>query len=139
MKYERLKWTLAYLKRRLKSGARLGSEVVLAIAAVLICFSFFLIGLVVRPSLIAVGPLLPAIQTDLEIKPVVVGAWADIGTNAVILPGITIGRGAIVGAGAVVTVDVPPFAIVAGVPARVLRFRTEDEARAMAAKGRSTP
>jgi galactoside O-acetyltransferase len=81
----------------------------------------------------------PIVQTDLEIKPVVVGAWADIGTNAVILPGITIGRGAIVGAGAVVTADVPPFAIVAGVPARVLRFRTEDETRAMAAKGRSTP
>ena len=45
----------------------------------------------------------PIIQTDLEIKPVRIGAWADIGTNAVILPGVTIGKGAIVGAGAVVT------------------------------------
>jgi len=65
----------------------------------------------------------PIIQTDLEIKPVRIEAWADIGTNAVILPGVTIGKGSIVGAGAVVTEDVPPFAIVAGVPARFLRWR----------------
>jgi acetyltransferase-like isoleucine patch superfamily enzyme len=62
-------------------------------------------------------------QTDLEIKPVRIGAWADIGVNAVILPGVTIGRAAIVGAGAVVTEDVKPFSIVAGVPARFLRDR----------------
>ncbi|KAB0680364.1 acyltransferase [Aureimonas leprariae] len=67
----------------------------------------------------------PVIRTDLEIKPVRIEAWADIGTNATILPGVTIGRGAIVGAGAVVAEDVPPFAIVAGVPARFLRWRTE--------------
>jgi len=67
----------------------------------------------------------PIIQTDLEIRPVHVGAWADIGTNAVLLPGVTIGKGAIVGAGAVVTEDVPEFAIVAGVPAKFVRWRTD--------------
>lgn len=65
----------------------------------------------------------PIVQTDLEIRPVRIGAWADIGTNATILPGVTVGRGAIVGAGAVVTQDVEPFSIVAGVPARFLRWR----------------
>jgi len=65
----------------------------------------------------------PIIETDLEIKPVRVEAWADIGTGAVLLPGVTVGKGSIVGAGAVVTKDVPPFAIVAGVPAKFLRWR----------------
>ena len=65
----------------------------------------------------------PIIETDLEIRPVRVEAWADIGTGAIILPGVTIGKGSIVGAGAVVTRDVLPFAIVAGVPARFLRWR----------------
>jgi acetyltransferase-like isoleucine patch superfamily enzyme len=74
----------------------------------------------------------PIVSTDLEIKPVRVGAWADIGTNATILPGVTVGKGAIVGAGAVVTHDVDPFSIVAGVPARFIRWR--DEARASTGK-----
>ena len=65
----------------------------------------------------------PIIQTDLAIKPVRVGKWADIGTNAVLLPGVTVGEGALVGAGAVVTKDVPPYAVVAGVPARVISSR----------------
>ena len=43
--------------------------------------------------------------------------------NAVILPGVTIGEGSIIGAGAVVTKDVPAYAIVAGVPAKFLRWR----------------
>ena len=66
---------------------------------------------------------MPIIRTDLEIKPVRIEAWADVGTGAVILPGVTVGKGSIIGAGAVVTADVPPFAIVAGVPARFLRWR----------------
>jgi len=67
----------------------------------------------------------PIIATGLVIKPVVIGYGADIGMNASILPGVRVGSNAIVGAGAVVTQDVPDFAIVAGVPARILRSREE--------------
>ena len=67
----------------------------------------------------------PIMQTDLEIRPVHVQAWADIGTGAILLPGVTVGKGSMVGAGAVVTRDVPPFAIVAGVPAKFVRWRKD--------------
>jgi acetyltransferase-like isoleucine patch superfamily enzyme len=50
-----------------------------------------------------------------------------IASRSVVLAGVRIGRGAIVGAGALVTKDVPPYAIVAGVPARVLRYRFDPE------------
>ena len=65
----------------------------------------------------------PIITTALVIKPVKVGFGADIGMNASILPGVTIGAHAIVGAGSVVVHDVPEYAIVAGSPAKLLRFR----------------
>jgi acetyltransferase-like isoleucine patch superfamily enzyme len=67
----------------------------------------------------------PLIKTSLIIKPVVIGYGADIGTNATILPGVRVGKLAIIGAGAVVTQDVPDYGIAAGVPARVLRLRNE--------------
>lgn len=67
----------------------------------------------------------PIIATDLEIEPVRVGFGADIGMNASILPGVQIGAHSIVGAGAVVTKDVPEYSIVAGVPARMIRDRRE--------------
>ena len=72
----------------------------------------------------------PIIQTDLSVLPVRIEDDADIGINAVILPGVTVGRGSIIGAGAVVTVDVPPFSVVAGVPARVIRYRVSDSGAA---------
>ena len=67
----------------------------------------------------------PIIQTPLVIKPVRVGHGADIGVNATVLPGVQIGVGAIVGAGSVVTHDVPDYSVVAGVPARVMRSRRD--------------
>jgi len=66
--------------------------------------------------------------TDAEKRPeddrgVVIEDDVWVGTRAIILHGVTIGRGTVVSAGAVVTRSVPPYAIVVGVPARVLRFR----------------
>jgi len=57
----------------------------------------------------------------------VIGRGASIGSGAVFLPGVNVGEGAMVGAGAVVTKDVPPFTVVAGNPARVVRAVTDDE------------
>lgn len=56
---------------------------------------------------------------------ITIGNDVWIGANAIILRGVTIGDGAVVAAGAVVTKDVPPYAIVGGCPARLIRFRFE--------------
>ena len=64
-----------------------------------------------------------ALQTEADwiVTPTLVKRGASIGSNATILCGVTIGERAIVGAGSVVTRDVPPDTIVAGVPARLMR------------------
>jgi UDP-2-acetamido-3-amino-2,3-dideoxy-glucuronate N-acetyltransferase len=62
----------------------------------------------------------PQSEADWKVVETRVQRRASIGSNATIVCGITIGEGALVGAGAVVTKDVPPFAIVAGVPAKVV-------------------
>lgn len=61
------------------------------------------------------------------ISEVEIGNDVWVGANSVIMPGVTIGDGAIVGASAVVTKDVPPYAIVIGVPAKVIKYRFSDE------------
>lgn len=62
-------------------------------------------------------------QGELPIRLVSIGNDVWIGTRVIILPGVTIGDHAVIGAGAVVSDDVPPFAIVGGVPARIIRYR----------------
>lgn len=69
------------------------------------------------------GRATPVLFSPIAFAPVAIEDDADVGVGAIVLPGVTVGRGAVVGAGAVVTRDVPAFAVVAGVPARVLRRR----------------
>lgn len=57
------------------------------------------------------------------VKEVSVGNDVWIGMRSIIMPGVRIGNGVVIGAGAVVTKDVPDFAIVGGVPARIIRYR----------------
>lgn len=69
------------------------------------------------------GRQTPILFSPIDFAPVVIEDDADIGVGAILLPGVTIGRGAQIGAGAVVAESVPAYAVAAGVPARVLRER----------------
>jgi acetyltransferase-like isoleucine patch superfamily enzyme len=67
-------------------------------------------------------PALPVKRQGIaNVKPVVIGDGAWLGRNVTVTAGVSIGRGAVVAAGAVVTRDVPPHSLAAGVPARVIR------------------
>ena len=60
-------------------------------------------------------------------KPVIIEDYAWMGINTVVLPGVKIGKGAILGAGSVVTTDIPPFTVAVGVPAKVIKRRPKIE------------
>lgn len=68
---------------------------------------------------------IPMKAQGLSYAPVTIGDDVWVGANAVITCGVTVGRGCIVGAGAVVTRDLPDFAVAGGVPAKIIRTRTE--------------
>ena len=70
------------------------------------------------------GTDIPILFSGIVFAPVIIEEDCDIGINTTILPGVRIGRGAQIGSGAVVTKDVPPYAVMAGVPAKILRYRT---------------
>lgn len=70
----------------------------------------------------------PQMWNTMVAKPVRIGDEVWIGSHAVIMPGVTLGDGCVVGAGSVVTRDVPPRAIAYGVPARVTGYRRVGQA-----------
>ena len=69
------------------------------------------------------GRHVPILNSPVELAPVVIEDDCDLGVGAIVLPGVRIGRGAQIGAGAVVTEDVPPYSVAVGVPAKVTRER----------------
>ena len=75
------------------------------------------------PSIRTFSPQSLQLTHFLQVEARLLGDDADLGVGSVILPGVHIGLGAQIGAGAVVASDVPPYAVVAGVPARLIRMR----------------
>jgi len=70
---------------------------------------------------IGAGSVLAGVIEPPSAKPVIVEDDVVIGANAVVLEGVTVGKGAVVAAGAIVIDDVPPYTVVAGTPARVIK------------------
>lgn len=69
------------------------------------------------------------IQGFEEYRPVVISDDVWIGARVTILPGAKIGKGAIIGAGAVITGEIPDYAVVGGVPARIIKYRNQQKGR----------
>jgi acetyltransferase-like isoleucine patch superfamily enzyme len=70
------------------------------------------------------------IKKDLDIieyKPIDIGNDVWIGTRSIIMDGVSIGHGAVVAANSVVTKDIPPYAVVGGVPAKIIKYRFEEK------------
>ena len=65
-----------------------------------------------------------------RVRPVEIADGAWLGENAVVLPGVRIGRGAVIGANSVVNIDVPDGGVAVGVPARIIRVRSADDGAA---------
>ena len=78
-----------------------------------------------RRSHIGAGAVLAGVVEPPSAKPVTVGDDVLIGANAVVIEGVHVGNGAVVAAGAVVTRDVPENAVVAGIPARIVKMKDE--------------
>jgi acetyltransferase-like isoleucine patch superfamily enzyme len=113
----------------------IGSDVSIGKSAMLVCIGSVTIGDEVMiahgAQILSAGHRIPPPGTSmrfsgLDVAPIAIedGAW--IGGGAIVLPGVTVGCGAVVAAGAVVTRDVDPYAIVAGVPAEVIAERAPD-------------
>ena len=78
-----------------------------------------------KRSHIGAGAVLAGVVEPPSAKPVTVGDDVLIGANAVVIEGVRVGNGAVVAAGAVVTRDVPENAVVAGIPARIVKMKDE--------------
>jgi UDP-2-acetamido-3-amino-2,3-dideoxy-glucuronate N-acetyltransferase len=81
----------------------------------------------IGPNVTFTNDPFPRSRQSWKCERMVIERGASIGSGAVFVPGVNVGEGAMVGAGAVVTRDVPPFTVVVGNPARVIRAVTDEE------------
>lgn len=85
-------------------------------------------GIIGKNAHIGAGAVIAGVVEPPSKKPVIIEDEVMIGANAVILEGVTVGKGAVVAAGAVVTEDVPPNAVVAGMPAKIIKYKDQKTA-----------
>ncbi|MGG6432229.1 2,3,4,5-tetrahydropyridine-2,6-dicarboxylate N-acetyltransferase [Anoxybacillus sp. D401a] len=131
---------LKHIKARIEPGAIIRDQVQIGDNAVIMMGAVINIGAVIGEGTmidmnavlggratvgknchVGAGAVLAGVIEPPSAKPVIVEDDVMIGANAVILEGVTVGKGAVVAAGAIVTEDVPPYTVVAGVPARVIK------------------
>jgi len=130
MKIDRSAWIYARCEVRSPRGITIGANSVIGIDGILDGRGGIVIGRNVNlSSQVAIWTAEhdanhPLFQVRLE--PVVIEDFAWLSFRATVLPGVTVARGGVVAAGSVVTKDVPPYAIVAGVPAKGIGTRAHD-------------
>jgi acetyltransferase-like isoleucine patch superfamily enzyme len=112
-----------YQRLSIGSGAMIGVDCLFNLEAPITIGSHVFVSHRVRiyTSKHAIGPSSQRFAPGFSRLPVIIGDGALIGVNAIILPGVNVGRGSVVAAGSVVREDVPPDTLVSGVPAVVVR------------------
>ena len=83
----------------------------------------------IGPNVTFTNDKYPRVRGRWRLLPIRVKRGASIGANSIIIAGVTIGENALVGAGSIVTKDVPSNAVVAGNPARIIRYKDKNERR----------
>ena len=117
---------MKHIGARIEPGAIIRDRVEIGDGAVIMMGAIINIGAVIGSgTMIDMGAVLAGVVEPPSATPVTVGDNVMIGANAVIIEGVRVGDNAVVAAGAVVTQDVPDNAVVAGVPARVIKMKDE--------------
>lgn len=113
-----------YLRAGMNGSIQIGNDVAINSFARLFGHGGITVG---DNSQIGPGATLTTTSHDIDMdmvasfRPITIGEWTWIGANAIILPGITIGNHVVVGAGSVVTKDIPDYSVAVGIPAKVIK------------------
>jgi len=109
----------------IREHAEIGDKAVIMMGAVINIGAVVGEGSMIDMNAVLGGRVLAGVVEPPSAKPVVIEDDVLVGANAVVLEGVRVGRGAVVAAGAIVIEDVPENAVVAGIPAKIIKFKDE--------------